>query len=130
MVRLVRQSVAVLVALAWVIGNVLPVVPADASVPAQGGTILVAAAAHDGAMDAGMTDEMPCHHDGTVPDTGSTGKAKPCPVVAVCAKCFQALPTIAAPVARFAFVTASVTGTSDQQAESIAPPPLLKPPRA
>lgn len=136
MIRLVRQTVAVLVALAWMIGNVLPVVPADASVAsASGAPMLAAAALHDGAMQAGAgltgaSDEMPCHHDGMVPDTGSPGKAKPCPVVAVCAKCFQALPTIAAPVVRHAFVTAAVAGASDQQVESLAPSPLLKPPRA
>ncbi|NVO16143.1 MAG: hypothetical protein HXX10_19085 [Rhodoplanes sp.] len=125
MVRSVRQIIAVLVALAWMIGNVLPVVPADASAA----TALASTAPQDHGSVPGAADAMPCHHDGTVPDTGSPDKTKPCPVVALCAKCFQALPTVAAPIARFAFVTASVAGTSDQQVESIAPPPLLKPPR-
>jgi hypothetical protein len=125
MVLLVRQTLAVLVALAWTIGTVLPVVPADASAASA----LAATAPQDHASVPGAADAMPCHHDGTVPDTGSTDKAKPCPVVALCAKCFQALPTVMAPVARLAFVVAAVAGTSDQQVESIASPPLLKPPR-
>ncbi|RAI44201.1 hypothetical protein [Rhodoplanes roseus] len=125
MVRLLRQTVAVLVALAWMIGNVLPVVPADAAVAAPSAV----AAVDDGAMHHAMAGAMPCHEDGAVP-APDTGKAKPCPAVALCAKCFQALPTLTAPAIRAALQIAAVTGSSDQQAESLSPAPPRKPPRA
>lgn len=119
MSRLLRQTVAVLVALAWILGTVLPIVPADAAVaPAH-----ASAMAHDDAMH----DGGPCPDEAPTPDHG---KAKPCRVLAVCAKCFQVVPMLAAPAIRQALPIAAVTGVSDRRAESLSPTPLLEPPRA
>jgi hypothetical protein len=116
MIRLVRQLIAVLVAVAWVAGTLAPAALADASLAPSPVAVAQNAA--------------PCH-GGDLADTHGSDTGKPCPLLALCAKCFQAAPS-AAVVAVTAPITVAAARLdfADETADGHSPSPPLKIPRA